>query len=86
MVTSTPVLSLLALLIAATLATAVNADEQSEAATATPDQELLLFLAEFSDVDDEAFNLLVEKGKQDTEQDDDAPEPQPKARGNDDDQ
>lgn len=30
-----------------------------------PSAELLLFLADFSDVDEETFNLILEKGKQD---------------------
>lgn len=36
-----------------------------EEKTALPSEELLLFLADFSEIDDETFHLLLERGKQD---------------------
>lgn len=35
---------------------------------ALPSEELLLFLADFSEIDDETFSLLLERGKQDVQQ------------------
>ncbi|WP_075186399.1 hypothetical protein [Teredinibacter haidensis] len=42
--------------------------EEAESPPLLPSEELLLFIAEFNEVDDETFNLLMERGKQDARQ------------------
>ncbi|TVZ40819.1 hypothetical protein P886_0150 [Alteromonadaceae bacterium 2753L.S.0a.02] len=44
------------------------AEEPAAPEATPPSAELLLFLAEFSDLKSDDFNLLIERGKQDVEQ------------------